>query len=153
MVFADNHFKELNRIDGMQTEFEWKIFPGVATLGLLEKIQNLMKDLQCESEQVNDRIIFMSMFMSMYKDIVWREEGNTEKCVQNSVVVSKYARRFPCGRWSFLGPGSEKNWYETCSDKPDGNWDRTSEMMILQLTTESGHPMFRASSAFERRNL
>ena len=23
-----NHFKELNRIDGMQTEFEWNVFPG-----------------------------------------------------------------------------------------------------------------------------
>ena len=41
----DNHLKELNRIDGMPAEFEWKIFPGLTTLGLLEKIQNLMKDL------------------------------------------------------------------------------------------------------------
>ena len=149
MVFADNHFKELNRIDNMQMEFEWKIFPGLTTVGLLEKIQNLMKDLLCESEQVNDRIIFMSM----YNDIVWREEGNTEKRVTNSAVVSKHARGIPCVRWSFLGPGSEQKWYTNCSDKPDGNWDRTSEMMILQLTTESGHPIFRASSAFERRNL
>ena len=30
-----NHFKELNRIDGMPTELEWKIFPGFTTLGLL----------------------------------------------------------------------------------------------------------------------
>ena len=153
MVFADTHFKELNRIDGMETEFEWKIFPGLTTLGLLEKIQNLMKDLQCESEQVNDRIIFVSMFLSMCKDIVWREEGNTEKRVTNSVVVSKYARGFPCVRWSFLGFGSEQKWYTNCFDKPEGNWDRTSEMMILQLTTESGHPIFRASSTFERLNL
>ena len=28
-------------------------------------------------------------------------------------------------------------------------WDRTAAMMILQLVTESGHPVFRASSAFE----
>ena len=41
-----NHFKELNRMDGMPTELEWKIFPGFTTLGLFEKIQDLMKDLQ-----------------------------------------------------------------------------------------------------------
>ena len=30
-------------------------------------------------------------------------------CEKNSVTVANYARRFPRGRWSFLGPGSEKN--------------------------------------------
>ena len=37
----NNHFKELNRIDGMQTEFEWKIFPGFTTLVILEEIQKI----------------------------------------------------------------------------------------------------------------
>ena len=31
--------KDMNRIDGMPTEFEWNIFPGITTLGFLEKIQ------------------------------------------------------------------------------------------------------------------
>ena len=93
-------------------EFEWKILPGITTLGLLEEIQKLMERFQCEPEQFNDRVIFMSM----YNDIAWGENGNTEKCVQNSIKVAKYARRFPCGRWSFLGPGSEKKWYGTYSD-------------------------------------
>ena len=44
----------------------------------------------------------------------------------------------------------KRNGAKTCSDKPDGNWDRTAEIMILQLTAESGHPLLRASSAFER---
>ena len=86
----------------------------------------------------------------MFNDTVWGEHENTEECDQNSIEVSKYVRRCPCGRWSFLGPGSEQTWYKTCSDKPNGNWDRTARMMILQLGTESGHPIFRASSAFER---
>ena len=46
--------------------------------------------------------------MSMYSDIVWGAKGNTEKCIQNSIIIAKYARRFPRGRWSFLGPGSEQ---------------------------------------------
>ena len=36
----NNHFKDMNRIDGMPTEFEWTIFPGITTLGLLEKIDS-----------------------------------------------------------------------------------------------------------------
>ena len=83
----------------------------------------------------NGRIIFMSMS----DDIVWEENDNTEECNQNANEVSKYARRFPCGRWSFLGPGLEKTWYKTCSHKPNRDWDRTAGMMILQLTTESDY--------------
>ena len=83
----------------------------------------------------------------------WIEKRNTEKCVQNSITIAKYARKFLGCRWSFLGPGSEKEWYGTYYDKPDGNWDRNAEMMMLQLHTESGHSTFRASSAFERGEL
>ena len=63
----NNHFKELNRIDGMPTEFEWKIFPGFTTLDILEEIQDL----------TNDRIIFVSM----YNDIVRGEKKETQKSV------------------------------------------------------------------------
>ena len=37
----NNHFKDMNRIDGMPTEFEWTIFPGITVLGLLEMIQKM----------------------------------------------------------------------------------------------------------------
>ena len=70
----NNHLKELNRIDGMRTEFEWKIFPGFTTIGILEEIQKFMKSFQCEPEYFNGRIIFMSMF----DEIMWRENENTE---------------------------------------------------------------------------
>ena len=66
--FENNHLKDLNRIDGKPTEFEWNIFTGIITLGLLEKIQSLMRDLQCKPEHFTDRIIVMSM----YNDIQWR---------------------------------------------------------------------------------
>ena len=67
-IRKNNHFKDMNRIDGMPTEFEWKILPGITTLGgLREKIQSLMRDLQCDPEHFKDRIIFMSM----YNDIAW----------------------------------------------------------------------------------
>ena len=81
------------------------------------------------------------------------ERGNTEKCEMNSVTVANYASRFLLGRWwSLLGPGSEKKWFGTYSDKPDGDWGRTAERMMLNFA-ESGHPMFRAASALERGEL
>ena len=48
-------------------EFEWKIFTGLTTLSILEKIQHFMKEQKCESEQFKDRITFTSM----YNDIAW----------------------------------------------------------------------------------
>ena len=98
----------------MPTEFEWKIFPGFTTLGLLEETQKFMEDLQCEPEQFNDRI----MFMSMYNDIAWGEQGNTERCEYNSRTIANYARRFPRGRWSFLGLGSTRNGTELTLTNP-----------------------------------
>ena len=103
-------------IDGVPLEFEWKIFPGFTTFALLEQIQKFLNHRQCEREQFDGRIIFMSMF----NEIVWREQGNAEKCENHSREVANYARRFPRGHWSFLGPGSEKKWYGTYSDNPDG---------------------------------
>ena len=144
----NNHFKDRNRIDGRPTEFEWKIFPGFTTLNLLEEIQNFVKVLQCEPEQFDDRIIFMSM----YNDSVWGEEENAKTCENSSLVDANYARRFPRGRWSFLGPGSEKKWYGTYSDKLDGVWDKTAKQMMMNFA-ENSHPIFRASSALKRGKL
>ena len=116
-------------------------FSRIQYTGIVEEIRKIMTELQCELEQFNDRIIF--------NDIVWGERGNIEKCETNSVTVVNYARRFLLGRWSFLGPGSEKTWYGTYFVKPDGDWDKTAERMMLNLA-ESGHPIFRATSALER---
>ena len=49
-IRKNNHFKDMNRVDGMPMEFEWKICPGFTTLGLLGEIQKLMEDLKCERE-------------------------------------------------------------------------------------------------------
>ena len=111
----------MNRNDGMPTEFEWKIYKGIPAL-------------RYEPEHFRDRIIFMSM----YNGIEWKTRGNKEQCEYNSR-----------GHWSFLGPGSEEKWYETYTDKPDGSWDRMAEEMMANFSDLS-HPIFRASSAFER---
>ena len=144
--YSDNNcFSELNRKDG---QLRWKIFKGFTTVGILNQIQQLMGELQCEPENFTGRIIFMSMF----NDIVWHAEGNDEICENNSKTVEQYALRFPRGHWSFLGPGSEKKWYGTFDHKPDGSWDRTAEKILLNFA-ETNHPGSRGTSAFGERRI
>ena len=50
------------------------------------------------------------------------------------------------------GPGSEKKWYGTCPDYPDGSWDKIAENMMTNFS-DPGHPIFRACSAFVRGEL
>ena len=127
----------------------WKNFSGFTTLQILAEIQNMMTEIQCESEQFSGRIIFMSM----YNDIVWGEKGNEDLCIANSQIVAEYARRVAHGHWwSFLGLGSEKKWYGTHTCKPNGKWDGVAEDMMLNFS-ESGHPAFRGSGALERGDL
>ena len=90
--------------------------------------------------------------MSMSNDISWRSEDNERECNANADLVSIYAGRFPAGRWSFLGPGSEKKWYSTHEYKPQGEWDRVAEQMMINFA-ESGHPVFRATSPLSRGTL
>ena len=75
-------------------------------------------ELKCELENFKGRIIFMSM----YNDIDWRKRGNRENCFANAHRVTKHARTFTRGHWSFLGPGSEKKWYGTHVSTTDGQW-------------------------------
>ena len=54
--------------------------------------------------------------------------------------------------WSFLGFGCENKRYGTHVNKPDGEWDRTAESMMLNFA-ESGHPVFLATRALGRGEL
>ena len=66
--------------------------------------------------------------------------------------MSLFAKRFPAGRWSLLGPGSEKNWYSAYIDRPRRQWDKVAELMMIKFR-ESGHPVFRATSPVSRGTL
>ena len=128
-------------------KFEWNIFTGFTTLELVREVQKLMSKM-VEPEQFQGRIIFMSMF----DDIIWRNKDNETECIANSTLVSILAKRCPAGRWSFLGPGSETEWYSTCNERPQGEWDRVAELMMIKFR-ESGHPVFRATSPLSRGTL
>ena len=74
----------------------------------------------------------------MYNDIDWGKQGHKEICIANALRVTEYARIFTRGHWSFLRLGSEKTWYGTHVNKPDGELDKTAEAMMLNFA-ESGH--------------
>ena len=54
--------------------------------------------------------------MSMFNDIIRGSKDNDQECIANATFVSIFAKRFSPGRWSFLGPGSEKKRYSTYID-------------------------------------
>ena len=87
--------------------------------------------------------------MSMSNDIDWTKHGHSLDCTSNSKEVSDYAKRFQRGHWSFLGLGEEDKWCVTYSYKPEGKWNGDANLMIEHFR-ESGHPIFRGLSAFNR---
>ena len=90
--------------------------------------------------------------MSMFNGILWGSEDNEQECDADATLVSIFAKRFLPGRWSFLRRGSEKKWYSSCIDRPQGEWDRVAESMMIRFG-ESGHPVFRARSLLSRGTL
>ena len=81
---------------------------------ILNVIQKMMAELECELEEFQGRIIFMSMF----NDIKWRTPGSEDYCGANYLNIATYTIRFPFGHWSHLGLGFEKKWYGTHVNKP-----------------------------------
>ena len=128
------------RANGIRVEY----LPGFTTLQLVHEVQKFMSKMG-EPEQFQGRIIFMSMF----NDIIWRYKDNERECNADATLVSIFAKRFPAGRGSFLGPGSETKWYSTYKERPGGKWDRVAELMMIKFGG-SGHPLFRATSPFSR---
>ena len=145
--FKDSpQYRALDTIDGEPMEFEWNIFPGFTTLQLISKVQEFMTKMG-DPSQFKGRNIFMSMF----NDIIWGSKDNERECKANATLVSFFAQRFPAGRWSFLGLGSEKKWYSTYIDRPQGEWDRVAELMMIKFG-ESGHPVFPSHESIVARN-
>ena len=146
--FKDSpQYRIVDTIDGEPMEFEWNMYPGFTTLQLVDKVQDF-KNKMGDPSQFQGRIIFMSMF----NGIIWRTTDNEQECIANATLVSLFLKRIPAGRWSFLGPGTEKNWYPSYIDRPRREWDRVAELMMIKFG-ESGHPVFRAASPLSRGTL
>ena len=118
-------------------------FTRIHFMRILDEIQKMRTESKFSPEQFERRIIFMLM----YNDIDWGKRRNRENCIANAHRVTEYARRFTRGHWSFPGPGSEKKWYGTHVNKPDGEWDKTAEDMMLNFAE------FRATQRIRKRRI
>ena len=60
--------------------------------------------------------------MSMFNDIDWTKNGNSDVCISNVREVSDYAKEFQRGHRSYVGPGDEVSGTEraTTSQKENG---------------------------------
>ena len=117
-IRSEKCYRDYDGINGEPTEFEWNICPGFTTLQLCGKVTDPLSRLGEAPETFTGRILFMSMF----NDISCDRKGNKEECVANAKVVTILARKFGIGQWSFVGPGSEKKWYSTEENSPQGAW-------------------------------
>ena len=162
---SSTEYRALDNIDGEPMEFEWNIFTGFTTLQLVREVQEFLSKLSVQPEEFTGRIILMSTFST----ISWEsQEKKQEVCeahqkslnemkelkkFQNStfhtILVTLYAKRFSPGKWSFLGTGSEKKWYSPHEYKPQREWDKLAEQMMMKFA-ESGHPVFRSTSPLSR---
>ena len=129
----NNYFSELNRIDGKPMEFEWNIFLRNTTVGILKERTSQARSSSCQCSMTS-----------------YERRKKMKKCEENSRKVREHAQRFPRGHWSFHELVSEKKWYGTCRGRSNGSWDRTAERM-LENCQRTGHPIFRCTSVFERR--
>ena len=126
---SSSQYRALDTIDGEPKEFEWNIFTGFTTLQLVDKVQEFMNKMGDPAQLSSCRCSMTSFGGST---------DNERECIANATHVSLFAKRFPAGRWSFLGPGSEKKWYSTHIDRPRGKCDRVAELMMIKFG-ESGH--------------
>ena len=106
-IITDQSYRDYDGISGEPTEFEWNIFPGFTTLQRNGEVTDLLSTLGETPETFTGRILFMSMF----NDISCDKKDNEEECLANAKVVSKFAKKFGKGQWSFIGPSSKKKWY------------------------------------------
>ena len=150
----DHNFSKLQRLwrnqwraDGIRVE---NIFPGFDTLQLCDKVKSLLRRLGETPEIFTGRILFKSMF----NDISCGTKDNEQECLAHARVVSLYARKFGKGQWSFIGPGSEKEWYSMKKKRivPQGIWDNLAEKMLVEFA-ESGCPIFCATTPLSRGQL
>ena len=73
------------------------IFPGCTSIEILRQIQKVLQNSTKNPEQLEGRILFMSMF----NDMDWTKNRISVECISNSKQVSDYARE-DIGHSSFL---------------------------------------------------
>ena len=59
------------------------------------------------------------------------------ECIANATLVPLFAKRFFSRTLVIPRTGSEKKWYSTCIDRPQGEWDRVAELMMTKFSEKA----------------
>ena len=128
-MWASMTFTDKYDILGRPDEFHWHIFSGNPNH---ERNSNFLGSTRpCG---FTGRITFMPLL----NDIEWWTKDTEQTCLANATEVTEYAKQFKLGHLCFKGPGHEKGWYRSCSNKPSGTWDRIARKMT-QIFEETSH--------------
>ena len=114
---------------GQLTALRWNsrwIFPRVHRSAALQ-----------ESPRVGDPSQFKGrfVFMLMFNDILWRSEDNEPNAMLTTTLCI-FTKRFPEGRWSFLGLGSETKCLPRTKKDHEKSGFVISEQLILEQSVE-----------------
>ena len=143
---SSSQYRTLDTIDGEPMEFEWNIFPGFTTLQLCFEVQEFLSKMSEEPKRFHRTDhLHVDVQRHLIGDLK-KSNRNANQALNSFRFVQK---GFSPRRWSFLGPGSEKKWYSAHDSKPQGEWDRVAELMMLKFG-ESRHPVFRSTSPISR---
>ena len=85
-------------------EFVWNMYVGKTTIGILERIKDLMEETGPTTAQLQDRIIFMSM----YDNTEYWKQNTKNECWNNAAQVAQYARGFKPAPWTFFWTGKRE---------------------------------------------
>ena len=89
---------------GNPMEFVWNMYVGKTTIGILERVKDLMEETGTTTAQLQDRIIFMSMC----NDTEYWKQNTQNECWNNAAQVAQYARGFKPVPWTFLWIGKRE---------------------------------------------
>ena len=139
-IWIKNFGQNWRRTDGIRVDYFPRIHYAAAR----------PRSPQVHEQNERPRLIPRTNYLHV--DVQWHHMVNWIQCIANATLVSVFAKRFPAGRWSFLGLGSEKKWYSIYNGRRQGEWDKVDELMTFKCGA-SGHPVFRATSPLSRGTL
>ena len=140
---SSSQYRALDTIVCEPMEFEWNIFPGFTTLELVREVQEFLSKMSKQPEEFTGRNQSSCRCSMTFFDGDLKAMNRNANLTPTSFLFVR--EDFHQVDGSVLGPGSEKKWYSTHESKPQGEWDRVAELMMIKFS-ESGHPVFRSTS-------
>ena len=143
-ITIQNFGHNWRRADGIRVEY----FPEFTTLQFIGKVQEIMTKIG-DPSQFKGRDY-------LHVDVQWQLYGGSEgqwtgNALQTPTLETLFAKRFPAGRWTFVGLGSEKKWYSTYIERRTRrHW--TESLNLWWSNSEKADTQFSSHESIVPRN-